>query len=227
MGWLFLTLFLAAGCGNDQAIELPKRSIQVVDGDTLKAIVKNRQETIRLRLVDTPELNHKENGKQPLSEEAKAFTQKRIRDAEKVTLEPDEEMGRDPYGRMLAYIHVDGKLLQEELVENGYARIAFADQSNSKYLEGLKQAEKKARSQKAGVWQWQGYVRNDGFQPEALKNERNLFVASKNSDVYHPIGCHVAQEIKPENRIYYTSEAEAMKDHRRRSQVESCWANDR
>lgn len=216
----FLLLFLV-GCGSDE-LEVDKGSIQVVDGDTFKAKVDGKQETVRLRLVDTPELNTK-SGSQPLSEEAKAFTEKKLREAKKITLIEDEEQGRDQHNRLLAFVFVDGKLLQDELVKNGYARIAFAERSKSEYLEDLRKSESEARNKKVGIWQWDGYVKNNGFNPEAVKPNTPQFVASSNSDVYHPIDCHVVQTIKPENRIFYYTEEEAQKDQKRRSQVKECW----
>ncbi|MGA8942952.1 MAG: thermonuclease family protein [Thermoactinomyces sp.] len=219
---LLLAIFAVAGCGNTEKTEVPKQAVSVVDGDTLKIRLKEKTETVRMLLVDTPETNHPEIGKQPLGEEAKAFTQKLIQEAKKIELEK-EETKRDQYGRFLAYVILDGKLLQEELVKSGFARVAYVDNPDAKYLDRLTEAEQEAQRKKIGIWQWDDYSRKDGFRTESLKKEKNIFVASRNSDVYHPIGCHVANEIKPENLIYYYSEQEAIKDHRHRSQVKECW----
>ncbi len=219
---LLLAIFIVAGCGNGEKTEVPKKSVTVVDGDTLKIQLKGKTETVRLLLVDTPETNHPEIGKQPLGEEAKAFTQKLVHEAEKIELEK-EKTKRDKYGRFLAYVLVDGKLLQEELIKGGFARVAYVEDDDAKYLDRLKKAEQEVKQKKVGIWQWDNYSRKDGFQMESLKREKNIFIASKNSDVYHPVGCHVAEDIKPENLIYYYSEQEAIKDHRHRSQVKECW----
>lgn len=224
-GWLCLVFLLLVGCSSEQKIEVEKDLIQVVDGDTIKVKLNDKQETIRLRLVDSPELNDSKTGKQPLSEEAKAYIEKRIREAKQITLEEDKEAGRDKYNRLLCYVFVDGELLQEELVKRGYARIAFVDQSESKYLKSLMESESEARNKKIGIWQWEGYASKDGFRPEVIKTNQPKYVASKNSQVYHPIDCNVVQTIKPENRIFYYSEEEAMKDQRQRSQVKECWEN--
>ncbi|MFD1423471.1 thermonuclease family protein [Laceyella tengchongensis] len=222
--FLLMGLLIVAGCGNEERIEVPKQSVSVVDGDTIKVKMKKKEETVRLLFVDTPEINHPNFGKQPLGDEAKAFTQKLINEAKKIELEK-EETKRDKYGRFLAYLHVDGKLLQEELVKEGFARIAYVEQPDAKYLEELRKAEQEAKRKKVGIWQWDSYTKKDGFHVEALKNERNIFVASKNSDVYHPIGCHVVKDIKPENLMYFYSEQEAMKTNRHRSGVKECWSS--
>lgn len=223
--WMLMAaLVIAGGCGKEEKAEVPKQAISVVDGDTLQIRLKGKTETVRLLLVDTPETNHPEIGKQPLGEEAKAFTQKLIQEAGKIELEK-EETKRDKYGRFLAYVLLDGKLLQEELVKSGFARVAYVENADAKYLDKLTEAEQEVKQKKVGVWQWSDYSRKDGFKMESLKGEKNIFVASKNSDVYHPVGCHVADDIKPENLIYYYSEQEAVKDHRHRSQVKECWDN--
>ena len=219
---LFVALLVVAGCGDDERTEVPKQSVTVVDGDTIKVKLKNKEETVRLLLVDTPETNHPQLGRQPLGDEAKAFTQQLIEKANKIELEK-EETKRDKYGRFLAYVHVDEKLLQEELVKSGFARVAYVDDPKAKYLDELNKAEQEAKRQKAGIWQWDSYTQKDGFKVEALKNETNIFVASKNSDVYHPIGCKAVEEMKPQNMIYYYSEQDAMKDKRKRSQEKECW----
>ncbi|MFC7440340.1 thermonuclease family protein [Laceyella putida] len=219
---LLLALLIVAGCGDADRTEVSKQSVTVVDGDTIKVKMKKKEETVRLLLVDTPETNHPEIGKQPLGDEAKAFAKKLINEAKKIELEK-EETKRDKYGRFLAYVLVDGKLLQEELVKEGFARIAYVDQPDAKYLDELKKAEQEAQRKKVGIWQWDDYTKKDGFKVESLEKEGNIFVASKNGDVYHPIGCHVVKDIKPENLIYFYSEQDAMKTNRHRSEVKECW----
>ncbi|RAL24400.1 hypothetical protein [Thermoflavimicrobium daqui] len=49
------------------------------------------------------------------------------------------------------------------------------------------------------------------------------FVASVNSDVYHPANCKVVDKIKKENRIYFKTEEAAKKSGRHRSDVKECW----
>lgn len=54
------------------------------------------------------------------------------------------------------------------------------------------------------------------------EKEEGPFVGSKNSDVYHKSDCPDVERIKPENRVYFSSEEEAQADGRRRSKS-SCW----
>ena len=67
-----------------------------------------------------------------------------------VTLEIDEEK-YDPYGRLLAYVFIDGKFVNEELVREGLARSFFIG-PNRKYEQRIYKAQKEAQKNKKGIW---------------------------------------------------------------------------
>lgn len=48
-----------------------------------------------------------------------------------------------------------------------------------------------------------------GESTQNLAGEKGLFVASKNSNKYHWPWCAAAKQIKPENQIWFKSEAQA------------------
>lgn len=52
---------------------------------------------------------------------------------------------------------------------------------------------------------------NEESQQAELGNYKGKFVASKNGKVYHWPWCPWAEKIKPENQIWFNSEAEAQK----------------
>lgn len=214
-------IFLLSGCSKDDKVEIPASSVQVIDGDTIKVRMKGKEDTVRFLLVDAPETHNDRLGKQPLGDEAKEFTEQMIKHAKKIELEKDQST-RDNYGRFLAYVYADGKSVQEELLKNGFARVAYVYKPNTKYAKEYEEFEQQARNKKVGIWQWDEYVRKDGFHPEAT---RNVFAASKNSDVYHPADCYVVKDIKPDNLIYFYSEASAKASGRHRSDVKGCWAH--
>ena len=61
----------------------------------------------------------------------------------------------DKYGRSLAYVYLeDGTFVNQNLVENGYARV-YTFPPNVKYVEVFKKVEKLARSKKLGLWKIQ------------------------------------------------------------------------
>jgi micrococcal nuclease len=219
LGLLLILSGCSQGKNDEKRVEIPVDSVAVIDGDTLKVKMNGKEDTIRLLLVDTPEINHPRLGEQPLGEEAKQFTKQMIENAKTIELEKGGP-GRDKYGRFLAYVYVDGKSLQEELLKNGLARLAYVDQPHVKYVDQYEKIQKEAQLKGIGIWQWKNYVQKDGFHKEAVG-----FVASKNSDVYHPADCDVVKQIKPENRLYFMTEQDAQASGRHRSKVEKCWAH--
>ena len=66
-------------------------------------------------------------------------------------LEYDQDR-RDKYGRVLAYVFLpNGKLLNEELVALGYARL-FPTRENTQYQQRLRAALASAQKNKRGLW---------------------------------------------------------------------------
>ena len=58
----------------------------------------------------------------------------------------------DPYGRLLAYVYLpDGKMFNETLVEEGYARVATFP-PNVRYVDRFLQAQREARGANRGLW---------------------------------------------------------------------------
>ena len=98
----------------------PATVIRVVDGDTIVARLANGAvEKIRLLGVDTPEVVDPRKPVQCFGHDASAFTKSRLT-GRRVSLELDAEQ-RDKYGRLLAYVILDGHRYNDELLERGYA----------------------------------------------------------------------------------------------------------
>ncbi len=70
----------------------------------------------------------------------------------KLQLEFDEGDRTDKYGRMLAYVYVDGKSVQETLLKEGLARVAYVYEPNTKYIDQFKKDEQEAKSEKLSIW---------------------------------------------------------------------------
>lgn len=223
-----LCSIILVACGNNK-IEVSSNQVTVIDGDTIKIKNNNKEQTIRLLLIDTPELNHSKTGKQKYSEEAKAFIGIMIRNAKQISIEKDVSE-KDKYGRLLAYVYADGKSVQEALLSKGLARVAYIFKPNIKNVNAYRNVENMAKSKKIGVWSINNYAKDDGFHAEILQNRvpikslMQAFVASKNSKVYHPTDCEeVVDTIKVENQIFFKSEEEAQASGRKRSKIPSCW----
>jgi len=131
---------LAACSGMDE-----HRVQYVVDGDTLVLAGGDR---VRLIGVDTPETKHPSVPMQYFGKEASAFTRKWLQ-GRVVQLEygPDP---RDKYGRLLAYVWVDGVDFNREIIRRGYA-VATTRFEHSRQDDFLR-AEREARSRRYGLW---------------------------------------------------------------------------
>lgn len=136
-----------------KAEEIEVKFSDCVDGDTAKFIYNNKEKTARFLAIDTPETVHPTKKDEKWGKEASDFTCKKIKEAKEIILEFDKESDRkDKYGRYLVWVFVDGKLLQEELVKNGLAEVAYL-YGDYKYVDNLKNVEESAKRNKIGIWQ--------------------------------------------------------------------------
>ncbi len=121
----------------------------VIDGDTLTLVDAKR---IRLIGVDTPETHKREQPPERWGPEAGAFTRAFVaRGGGVVRLQFDDER-LDKYGRYLAYVWVDGKLLNEELIRHGLGRFTPGFRFSETFKRRLRAAEREAKSRRAGIW---------------------------------------------------------------------------
>lgn len=178
----FNELFLPAG---DTAVHghIALEHVYAVDGDTIKAVAKKSElesygiptssmsgsgnyvsVTIRYLLIDTPESVHPTKKAQPFAKEAANRNSKLITSGN-VSMQFGEGNKMDKYGRLLGYIYLDDVMVQEILLQEGFARIAYVETENkkTKQFNILQKAENKAKSQQVKVWSIPGYVTERGF----------------------------------------------------------------
>ena len=119
------------------------------DGDTARFIINNEEKKVRFLAIDTPEVDKNE----PISKEAKEFTCNALKNAKEIYLEYDSNSDKeDKYGRVLAFVYVDDKLLQEELISRGYAKVAYI-YGDYEHVDELRELEKQAKDNQLGIWQ--------------------------------------------------------------------------
>lgn len=119
------------------------------DGDTAHFMVDGVDTTVRFLAIDTPEYTKE---KEPYGKEASAFTCNAIEHAETIELEYDDASDKvDKYGRVLAWVYVDGKLLQQELIANGLAEVAYL-YGDYTYTDALQEAQLQAQKQALNIW---------------------------------------------------------------------------
>ena len=157
LGIFCCCLLLLVGCqstriSNGITIEVQR----VVSGHTLEVLNSGQQapltERVRLIGIEAPDLRQ-----QPWGMAAKNRLEEMIGDTtglqsgfQPVFLEPDLQE-KDSSGRWLAYVWYDSKLLNEELVKEGYA-LAAPRSPNNKYDERLARAQEYARIMGYGIW---------------------------------------------------------------------------
>ena len=121
--------------------------LRVVDGDTL--LLESR-ERVRLLGIDTPETKIPNVPPEPFGPEASEFTRRAV-EGKKVRLEFDVERF-DDYGRILAFVFVDDRLLNEQLVASGLARAQPQYPFRGDYKKRLVAAEQHAQQSRLGIW---------------------------------------------------------------------------
>ena len=124
-----------------------------VDGDTAKFEKNNKVFTLRFLAVNTPETKSPKKGVEFYGKEASKYTCDRLEKAKTIEIEYDKNSDKsDRYGRKLGWVFLDDKLLQKDLVENGYAKVEYV-YGKYKYLDELKKLETIAKKEKIGLWQ--------------------------------------------------------------------------
>ena len=125
--------------------------VRVADGDTLTVRFDNgEEETLRLLDVDTPETVHPSRPEECFGAQASDYTKTLMR--QRVRL---ESMGRDRYGRLLAYVWVEGDegsvLWNVRLLEAGLA--VYNDYGNpGQYADRTRAAAEEAMLAGVGLW---------------------------------------------------------------------------
>jgi endonuclease YncB( thermonuclease family) len=90
---------------------LPGKVTRVVDGDTIDVLLSSGRIRVRLQGIDAPERD------QPGGREAQHWLQRRLID-HAVQLEP---ISQDRYERMVAIVHTERGVVNEELLQAGHA----------------------------------------------------------------------------------------------------------
>ena len=133
-----------------------------VDGDTFKVILNEEEYTVRMLAVDTPETVHPTKGVEYYGKEASNYTCDKLTNAKRIELEYDENSDKkDKYDRLLAWVFVDDELLQELLVENGYAKVAYL-YDDYKYTNLLEEKQELASAKNIGIWNTEAANNYDG-----------------------------------------------------------------
>lgn len=147
---IFLSLFTIS-INNIYAREKVEFS-DCVDGDTIKVLLEGKEYTARLLAIDTPESVHPQKPVEYYGKEASDYTCNKIKNAKKLEIEYDDNSDRmDKYDRLLVWVFTDGVLLQKDLIENGYAKVAYL-YDDYKYTSELEKVQELTSAKNIGIW---------------------------------------------------------------------------
>lgn len=188
---------MLAGWKAKPQIGTPYQVVEVVDGDTF--FIANRQ-PIRLYGLDAPELINC-YGAEAKKELTKQILGKQVEFREILS----EGSGR----RILAMVYVDGKLINESLIKNGFAR--YRGQGNT-VTKTLKDAGEYARENKLGIYSPKCYQMDPPDPKCPIKG--NIDHIKKTKSYYLP-ECKIYNEVEMEIYLgdeWFCSEKEAKSD---------------
>ncbi|MGM9946152.1 MAG: thermonuclease family protein [Lysinibacillus sp.] len=149
---------------------IPVDYVSANDGDTISVTMNGEKERVRLLMIDTPEMNYDKGEPMPFAEDAKEFTINLLENADTVELLFDKGPETDKYDRLLAYIYVDGVMLQESLLKEGYAAVRYINKPNNSLEQQFRDIQADAEAAKVNIWSYEDYFQKDGFHAEVINN---------------------------------------------------------
>ncbi len=157
---IFIVVFLYYGLYNNSR-ELAT-FVECIDGDTAWFMVHGKKEKVRFLGIDAPEVAHEDSDAEYYGDESKEMTCTLLNEATNISLEYDSKSDLyDKYHRLLAWVFIDDKLLNEMLVADGYASVRYIYQEY-RYVDRLCDVQEKAYQQRVGIWSYdsKGYLNN-------------------------------------------------------------------
>jgi micrococcal nuclease len=139
--------FVVCGCNSGAERCGPSRAkvTRVVDGDTVEL---EDGEKVRYLMIDTPESTGGKND--CYGTEATEYNAALVLDRT-VELSYDVEC-QDHYGRLLAYVKVDGQEVNSRLVEYGYACVLYIPPNGEDRHVEFQTIEAQAKAAERGMW---------------------------------------------------------------------------
>lgn len=122
------------------------RVTKIIDGDTVELSDKRK---VRYIGINSFEMNDKRKETKCLAEKS-AEANKRLVENKEVEMEKDISE-TDKYGRLLRYLWIDGVMINEELVNYGWAEVSTFP-PDLKYQEKLQSGQIKAKLNNLGIW---------------------------------------------------------------------------
>lgn len=171
---VIIMMVLWTSCGRQDPLDnLPTATVAAVrDGDTIE-LTDGR--IVRYCGIDTPERGH------PWYDSATAFNRNLVL-GKTVRLEQGDDR-IDRYGRMLAFVFVDGRMVNMEILKAGLAWCYFFD-GNLRYGPDMVHATRGAMGDKRGLWQ------------QMPAGDEPYYVGSHRGFRFHRPACRSVGQIK-------------------------------
>lgn len=141
-----LAVTAVTACGGDDGGDPgePGTVARVIDGDTIELTSGER---VRYLMIDTPESTTET---ECYGVEAKAFNEDLV-DQKDIVMRFDVER-MDQFGRLLAYVSVDGVEINPVIVERGYACVLHISPNGDDRATEFEELELRARTLGRGLW---------------------------------------------------------------------------
>lgn len=184
--------------------------IRCVDGDTALLKKDGKELKFRFLAVDTPESVHPTKEVEDYAIEASKYTCNMLKNASKIEIEYDPNSDiTDKYDRDLVWVWVNDVLLQQVMVQEGFAKVAYI-YGEYKYLNGLCNIQAKAITEKKGIWQYHdeiGYcstISLDDTKENKINTYNVTFKYNGTSEIVKVLENMQVGDIKPTEKDGYT-----------------------
>lgn len=163
--FLLLILLFPITCYADSLLTVELSSC--IDGDTAQFVINGENRKVRFLGINSPELSNNGKPAEEYAVEASVYTCNVLKSANKIQLEYDPSSDKmDKYERDLAWVFIDGELLEKKIVEKGYASVEYIYDDNYLHVDDLCNAESKAQKSKLGIWKsgkTEGYCKGGSY----------------------------------------------------------------
>lgn len=172
---------------------------RVIDGDTIEVDFNGTNEKIRLIGIDTPESVHPDADKNVKDGELVSDYTKEKLEGKEVALEFDAQE-RDHYGRILAYVWIDGEMYNKHLLNVGYAQISTYP-PNIKYVDDFNAAQREARESQIGLWSEKTEVKEQDTPKQSIIPLEVNYIGNANTMKFHYTNCNSVDDMKESNKV--------------------------
>ncbi len=137
------------------SLELTKDSVTLsncVDGDSARFMLGVEEINVKFLGIESDETIKDDETDEINGSYVSSYVCESLKGAKKIEIQYEPNIEKeDKFGRIQAWVVVDGILLQEDLVKNGYAKVMYIKDEYT-YADDLKNAQEYAKLNKLGLW---------------------------------------------------------------------------